>query len=63
MHYGSFQSLPDSNVTLNFNDAPGDVLFNKAGNLLVDTRINSGIVVTYQVDSIVIEITGRLDNN
>lgn len=53
---GSLQSLPDSTVVLNFNDAPGDILFNKAGNLLIGTRIGSSIIDTYQVDS-----NGRLN--
>lgn len=48
---GSLKTLDDSTVQLNFNDGTADVLFNKAGNLLVSTRVNSDIVDTFQVDS------------
>jgi 6-phosphogluconolactonase len=48
---GLLQSLSGSTIALNFNDDPGDVLFNKAGNLLIDTRIGGDIIDTYQVDS------------
>lgn len=48
---GLLQQIPGSTITLNFNDAPGDVLFNKAGNVLIDTRVGGSIIDSYQVDS------------
>ncbi len=52
---GSLTPLYGSTVQLNFNDGLADVLFNKAGNVLIDTRLGSSIIDSYQVDS-----SGRL---
>lgn len=48
---GSLTPLNDSTVQLNFNDAPGDILFNKAGNILIGTRVGGSIIDSYQVNS------------
>lgn len=52
---GLLKPLDGSTFQLNINEAPADVLFNKTGNILIATRVNSGIIDSFQVDS-----SGRL---
>lgn len=52
---GTLKPIPGSTVTLNPGDTPTDILFNKAGNLLVGARLMGRIV-----DSFKVGLDGRL---